>query len=219
MTSETFDRNYHVVDMILIINLAHRKDRREHILNELNRVHVPRHKIQFISAVHDAQNGSVGCTKSHILSLEFAIANKLNNVLILEDDFTIRNVRAWSQGWEFMYKALLSDEPPMPYHVIMLATGKPIRTSASDGPLRRVDSAQTTSAYMVHHSFYEPLLTNFKEGLKHLEKTRQPPRYAIDQYWKHLQGNSSLWFCFSPSLGYQYRSFSDIEKRVVHYGC
>lgn len=203
---------YEHVDLFMIINLSHRTDRKAHITNELNRVQIPQEKIKFIEAIYQPGFGAVGCTKSHIVCLEYAIQHKLKSIVIFEDDFTIRPLHVWYEAWAFLNK-----NQELQYDVIMLA-GNILRSVPFKEKMIRVLDGHTTSGYIVHWSFFESLLTNFQEGLRHLERTYRGRSYAIDQYWKRLQP-SAKWFCFQPRLGYQYPSFSDIEKRVVQYGC
>jgi hypothetical protein len=77
------------IDAILYINLEHRTDRNEHLLEQLDQhgwSHIP---IERVDAIRD-DPPLRGCTKSHIKALEYALSNPLwkSSVLILEDDFT-----------------------------------------------------------------------------------------------------------------------------------
>jgi len=75
------------IDAILYINLEHRKDRNEHILNEIHKICTDNSKIHRIDAIKN-DNGALGCGLSHIKALEYAVKNEWKTVLILEDDFT-----------------------------------------------------------------------------------------------------------------------------------
>ena len=50
-------------DKILYINLKHRKDRNEQILNEFKKININKNKIHRIDAVHEKYNGHIGCAK------------------------------------------------------------------------------------------------------------------------------------------------------------
>jgi hypothetical protein len=83
--------------------------------------------------------------------------------------------------------------------------------------LSRVREAQTTSGYLVHARYLPKLLGNFLESSFKLNKNCSLyDKYAIDQFWKRLQPRDR-WYAFSPLLGRQLPSFSDIEKREVDY--
>ena len=58
-------------DMVLFINLEHRKDRLIHITGELNKTNINKKKIYRIPGIYNKEFGALGCTKSHILALNF----------------------------------------------------------------------------------------------------------------------------------------------------
>ena len=104
------------------------------------------------------------------------------------------------------------------YDVIMFSANE-VKIEPSEYPnLNRVYDAQTTSGYMVNAKFANTLLENYKQGATLIqdsyntkgkgEEIQQP--YCIDQYWKKLQPKSK-WYVFSPKLGKQRDSFSDIQ--------
>ena len=73
---------------VIYINLDKRTDRNEQILGELKYFTT---RYNRLSATQN-QKGYLGCSMSHIRSLEYAINNNLDNMIVLEDDFTfVRN--------------------------------------------------------------------------------------------------------------------------------
>ena len=58
------------LDKILIINLKHREDRKNEMLQELNKFQIEKEKIIFIEAVYNKEDGALGCTASHIKCME-----------------------------------------------------------------------------------------------------------------------------------------------------
>lgn len=72
-------------DLIVYINLDHRKDRKKEIEHELKNLNLYK-KAYRIPAYCDPLNGTKGCLISHIYALNFAIRKGAKNVLILEDD-------------------------------------------------------------------------------------------------------------------------------------
>lgn len=197
------------IEKIFIINLDHRNDRLQHVLNELQKVSIPKKIIQRISAIQDP-NGAIGCTKSHILCLDLANQNNYKNVLILEDDFTINNSTHFT---EFIF--YLINNPNFSYNVICL-NANIIKQIEYNQYFNRLIESQTTSAYLVNNNYYLKLLNNFKEGLLLFQKHKDKYNYAIDIYWKSLQLIDS-WFAFKKKIGYQYKNYSDIEKRIIFY--
>ncbi len=62
------------VDKVVYINLAKRTDRRESIEFQLKKVGVPPEKIIRFEAIEN-ENGTLGCTLSHISVMEMAEKN------------------------------------------------------------------------------------------------------------------------------------------------
>ena len=49
-----------------------------------------------------------------------------------------------------------------------------------------------------------------------LIKGKDKEKFACDVLWQKIQNNNK-WYAFSPKLGKQIVSYSDIEKKVVDY--
>jgi hypothetical protein len=85
--------------------------------------------------------------------------------------------------------------------------------------LLKVDEAQAASGYCVTKQFAHILLENFREGATLLQNTgHKVHELCLDQYWKKLQKDNK-WFALYPLIAEQMMSYSDIEKKVVYYGC
>jgi glycosyl transferase family 25 len=190
------------IDKVVYINLAHRTDRKEQTERQLMNLFPPEKIVRFEAIKND--NGAIGCTMSHISVLEMAIKENWKNVLILEDDI----------GWEtnFTNISILTNLMNLSYDVILLS-GYYIKYNTKT---LKIISAQTTGAYIVNNSYYQTLLTNFKEGLNNLIETNMSGKYAIDRYWKQLQSRDS-WYIVIPQICFQIPSYSDIQKKNVNY--
>ena len=70
------------IDVIFYINLEDRLDRKEHFLNEIRRLCLDEEKVIRIDAVKE-KNGALGCTKSHIKTLELFMSNDAWNTCIV----------------------------------------------------------------------------------------------------------------------------------------
>jgi hypothetical protein len=68
---------------IYVINLKHRSDRREEILNELK--DTTTFNIKFFDAVKH-QKGWIGCGLSHLSLVKYAQDNNLSYIIVVEDD-------------------------------------------------------------------------------------------------------------------------------------
>jgi GR25 family glycosyltransferase involved in LPS biosynthesis len=204
---------YEYIDMIVYINLDKREDRNKEIIAEFKRAGIPNNKITRLSAIYNIK-GAIGCTMSHIKTLQLILTSKWNRVLILEDDFNfIDNIKTINKS----YDKFFSNFDDNMWDVVNLSRGayQDLEPMNNDY-LSKVNHVSTTSAYMVNLNFCEKLLANFKEGLGYLLRATEPRLFAIDIWWKNLQQISN-WYIFNPSLGYQRDSFSDIESRVVNY--
>ena len=204
------------IDAILYINLAHRCDRNEHILTEINKLCKDNSKIHRICAIKKDE-GALGCALSHIKALNFALEHTdWKNVLILEDDFTFKsnNTHEINNDIDILFKTnpdfnvgiLSSNLSYLRYH------------NTSHFRIKKVLFSQTTSAYILKRDYISKLLSIFEEAVENINKYGVKHEYHIDQYWSKLQAIDN-WFILYPPIGYQYDNYSDIENRFVAYNC
>jgi len=199
------------LDHIYYINLEHRKDRKDSIVNEIKMIDPELKKTTRINAIKH-EKGAVGCGKSHILALEDAEKNNYEIIMILEDDFLFfSKLEILNQ----VYKELVDFDKDYNLFLIgkNLHRGKKITRN-----LIEVYNAQTTSGYIIKNKFIPELKKNFTEAVKGLEEGKKTGDYAIDIYWKKLQGEGKKIYTSNVKLGYQKSGYSDIEKRNVSYG-
>jgi GR25 family glycosyltransferase involved in LPS biosynthesis len=201
------------VDAILYINLEHRKDRQEHMLNEIRKIDPILQKVHRINAVWNPALPELGCSLSHIQALKHCLTNPTwTTCMILEDDFT------FSDDADQQIKHLLESLPV--FDVLLLGTAiwdfHAIPTS--DPMIRKVNCSQSASGYIVHRSYLQTLLTNFEESAEKLKTEGRRKEWCLDQYWKKLMPQSN-WYTHRDRLGFQYANYSDIEKQVVNYNC
>lgn len=189
------------IEKVVYINLDHRTDRMESVVNELRKV-FPKNKIIRFSAIKDDTHGGIGCTKSHIAVLKMAIENNWKNVLIVEDDMIWKDKAGFGKVENYMKE---------PYDVIVLG-GHRMRFDKGG----KLINALSTTAYLVSKHYYYKIISNFEEGLDNFLKTYKYSQFAIDQYWKILQ-KSDNWKGITPSLCIQKESYSDIEKKKVNH--
>jgi glycosyl transferase family 25 len=187
-----------MIGNIVYINLDERVDRNLQVQQELRKV-FPDVAIHRLSAIK-FNPGYIGCTQSHIAALELGKRNNWPRVLIVEDDIV------WTAFDPQQLEILLSKP-----HDVVLLSGTYIK---SDG--NRLLSAQTTTAYIVEAHYYDTILDNFRTGLDQLKAGGKYRTYALDQYWKLLQGRDT-WLISRPSMCIQRPGFSDIERCNVDY--
>jgi GR25 family glycosyltransferase involved in LPS biosynthesis len=202
------------IDVIFYINLEKRLDRKEHFLNEILHLCKDHSKIIRIDAVYD-KVGALGCTKSHIKTLETFMENPLwNTCIIFEDDFTFYDPCIENNNNRL--NTIFTEFPD--WGIIHLSTNqlrKPA-TKTSNKEILKVNYTQTSSGYIIKKEYAKDLYNNFKKSEELLRNCWDPENYALDRYWNTLTMNR---YCFNPNMGYQYYSFSDIEKQNVNYKC
>ena len=202
------------IDAILYINLAHRIDRKEHILFELEKCGVDSSKIHRIDAVH-RMPGALGCGLSHIKALTEAFSHsEWNTILILEDDFTFRSdsemnnkIKQLCTSHTYFDVGLLSYNPEF------------VKYRDTNIPsIKKIIYSQTTSAYIIRRHYIPTLLQNMKAATYDMERFGKRHENCIDIHWAKLQP-SGHWYSIFPAIGYQYDNYSDIEQRITSYGC
>ena len=193
--------------MVYYINLDHRRDRNEEVLQEMKKL--PRGAVvERVPAVYEKERGHLGCSKSHIKTLEKFIKSGCDRCIIFEDDFE------FVSGGPKRLRNFLNGG--FPFDVVMLSSNDIDSQPCEYQGFKKVTNSQTTAGYMVSKEFAPILLKNFKQGAILLAQDYEHSRYAVDQYWKLLQP-SSKWYVFDPACGRQRKSYSDIIGGVVDY--
>jgi len=196
-----------LLDNVLFINLEKRPDRLAHVTAELAKIGVQGERVNAV----ETRDGAVGCTMSHIKSLELAKQRNLPHVFICEDDITFLNPQLLLENIAKFESSGLDWEV-----LIIGGNNVPPYTQISDFCIR-VSNNQTTTGYIVKQEFYNTLIQNFKESaMRLLREPANRKQYAIDMYWKSLQ-TSGKWYMITPPTVVQYEDYSDIEKRHVDY--
>ena len=208
----SYNNPYDKIDIIYYINLDHRNDRNEYFLNEMIKMDIPSDKIKRISGFKH-NNGSIGCSTSHINILKEFINSPFNNCIIFEDDFEFTITKD-----EFKNQLSNLFDLNINFDVVCLSANVLSVNETDHNFLYKVINAQTTSGYLITKKFaINYLLENFIIG-KYLLETypNKEDIYSIDQYWKLLQPQNN-WYLFNPKIGKQRESYSDILKNNVNY--
>lgn len=203
-------------DIIYYINLEHRKDRYNNIINQLNKTNINPNKIKRINGIYIKDFGILGCAKSHCLALESFIKSSPENkyCIIFEDDFEFTKEQMFIH--EIINKVF---NEVIDFDVLMLSSnilnGQPTKYDF----LTKILNAQTLSGYAVNRKFAPILLNNYRESISLLEKEGYKCHpYCFDIYMKRLQPFTK-WYSLNPLIGKQIESYSDIENKVVSYDC
>jgi glycosyl transferase family 25 len=190
------------------INLKHRIDRREHVENQLALLGI---NPQRFEAIHNT-NGAIGCSMSHLKLLQNAYNNKLDHILIVEDDITFTKpdilkaqfskfIENHKNNWDVI---ILGGNNMPPYQEI-------------DESCIKVTRCQTTTGYLVNGHYIKALLQNVRMGLTRLmQNPLEHKQFAIDKFWFILQ-KVSKWYLIIPATVIQRVDYSDIEKKITNY--
>jgi len=196
------------IDKIYIINLEHRTDRLNQILNELNKMGLQDKGIRFNAIKNDF--GALGCSMSHLNVLKDARTNLYNCIMILEDDFEFLISKAdFEKKMDYIFNH-------MNFDVFMLGINLKKYNKCSYINIHKILNAQTASGYLVKNTYFDELINITEKSIPLLDKTHNKHLYAYDMFWKQLQPKHN-WFCFKNKIGKQRSSYSDIEKRLVDY--
>lgn len=198
---------------IFYINLDHRKDRKEHLQNELNKLDISMNVIR-IPAVRD-NIGAIGCNRSHLKALQKFIDSDATTAIILEDDFTFNDKML------DLFKEYLKHPPE--FDVFLLTANLREYDPHEIGDFIKVRRSFTTAGYWITKPMAQKLYHLWNISLQaHLMSSQKPdPRHCIDVCWWYLMEQFNF-IAMNPligQIGYQYANFSDIEKRETAYGC
>jgi len=197
------------IDKIYYINLEHRKDRKEHIENEIKKVIDPELSITKRFNAIANKNGHIGCSKSHLAIIEECIQNNYNNVLILEDDFTF--IIEKIEFKEYLEKFFTKYTN---YDMLLLGVNGPSFANKTD--FFKVTNSQTASGYIINNRVFKQFRDICKESINGLENKKSETIYCVDQLWKKIQRDGNV-YTFPKRVGKQRANYSDISKKWVNY--
>jgi glycosyl transferase family 25 len=191
------------------INLEHRKDRKEHVEQQLNNIGIKAERFNAIKL----DQGAVGCSLSHLKCLENALKNEWDHVLICEDDITFLNPSLFINQLNYFLENIETKS----WDVVLLGGNIIPPYQNINKSCVKVSKCQTTTGYIVQKHYIPILIANIKEGVNNLIKN--PTKhvfYAIDKYWFSLQQRDN-WFLIIPLTVTQKPGYSDIEKKNTDY--
>jgi GR25 family glycosyltransferase involved in LPS biosynthesis len=195
----------------LYINLENRKDRKEHIEQELKSVGINAIRFNAIKL----QNGRIGCSMSHLKCLQIAKKNNWPYVMICEDDLLFLDKEKAVHHMNEFFK-IHSHHKDL-CNVVLLAGNNVPPYKKIDNTCIQVSHCQTTTGYIVKNAYYDTLMQNIKTGIDKLMKNpNNHLMYAIDKYWIQLQ-KRDIWYLLAPIIAIQREDYSDIEQKKTNY--
>jgi glycosyl transferase family 25 len=201
-------KNIDDIKNIFYINLEHRVDRKEHVINELSKIGLSGNRFNAIKM----KNGAIGCSMSHLKILQEAQKNGLEHVLILEDDITFLEPDTFKTQLNRFLESKGND-----WDVILFAGNNMPPYDRIDDTCIKVSRCQTTTGYLVNGHYIGVLANNIKTGLTNLINNPENKfQYAIDKYWFNLQSRDK-WYLITPLTVVQREDYSDIEQKHTNY--
>ena len=174
---------FDTVPGFVYINLENREDRKKLILEEFEKLNIPKEKIYRLAGIPIPKNGHKGCVQSHILALEIAKLNRWQYVAIFEDDAEL--TVSHSEFKEKVSNAMKED-----WDVIILhGANQSVKTKINDNMYYAQHSTQSTG-YIIKESYYDTLLELFRDCNMRMSKDKWMKDgwegNALDQRWNEL---------------------------------
>jgi GR25 family glycosyltransferase involved in LPS biosynthesis len=206
--------NINLLEHTLVINLDTRIDRLVHAKKELASIGVlAPERFPAIKNKH----GAIGCSLSHIKCLEIAKSREWEYVFICEDDITFTNPQLFRHSLDRFQEN--SERDGIMWDLLLIGGNNcpPYNRIHNVDYCVQISNCQSTIGYVVRKSYYDTLISNFREGVMQLMRDPEnKPNYAIDMYWKRLQ-IYGRWYLIVPLTVTQMRDYSDVEQREVNY--
>lgn len=197
----------HYFDKILLINLAHRKDRLSESIDELYKHNIP---FELFPATYDKEDGARGLFNTMTDLFQKSVDNSWNNILVLEDDFKIvvPDLAAHMDkcvedliglDWDLFYMGGNVQSPLIP------VKGHP--------SLFRCDNVLSTHAVGYSAAAQSLILSELKKGQRRVEHVGEP----IDQLFERVVQSRSKSYISQYLLAVQRASFSDVLNFEIDY--
>ena len=203
-----------LVDHIYYINLDHREDRLEHILQEITKIppwvygEDPTVITRFSAIKHE--RGFIGRAMSHLAVMKDAREKDYQNVMILEDDATFVESSTEINSYFTAISEYLATgaEWDLFFVIANIWSAQVIKGHMERHKIIHVKNGQAGACYIVNRDYYNLLIANMDDCVQNGKH--------LDMHWKALQYYHK-WYAVYPSIGTQYISYSDIEKYEVNY--
>ena len=198
------------------INLEFRKDRNEHIINNIKKYEFFKNLNRF-DAIYDKECGAIGVVKSHIEVLELCLQDNNEYYLIIEDDFEIineKNFLNFIKDFEKIKNNINWDLITLTPLTFINNVDDNIKYESIDNFSRIINNV-CTSAYIIKKNKIQILLNNFKESLILLMKTKNQDKYIHDIYWFKIQKVLKFYY-YNDLFGSQLNGYSDVSNDYMN---
>lgn len=190
------------IDGCVYINLESRQDRKKLLIDELNKMKIPKNKIHRVAGVLTPKNGYKGCTQSHILGLRIGKMNNWDKTLILEDD---AKLTISPEEFQKEIDKILNYVNNKKWDVITLSKANQELEDLEDNKssnIKKVKRSTLATAYIVKNHYLQKLIDLFEEGNKNMgyniwreDGGQNYEPNVTDQIWRRLQKKDN-WYGF-----------------------
>ena len=210
-------------EKIYCINLDHRTDRWQQCCEIFNEYGIS-DKVERFSAIqykhkdplYSKAMGQLGCSSSHFEITKNALERKLENYLVLEDDFYFLDKP------EILFNKLNLNLKQLPLDWQMLYLGGNLDLSYERYPIQKhsnnlfkLNACHTTHEFSVNKSLYEKILKN---SLLNIDMQEWYNKYTvIDVYLSKEILKDNKCYIVNPLLSLQKPGFSNIEQNHYDY--
>lgn len=209
-------------DKIYCINLAERTDRWEQCLKNFEKYDIKNYErvdgIRINGDLPQKRKGQIGCSLSYASSINKAIQNKYNNVLILEDDFKFLLNKA------DLHLKINSAISELPADWDGLYFGGNVTSDYGRIPIKKysknllkLDSAHTTHCIAFSKNGLIKIIDFFKQNPTTWELQLVNNYICIDTFFAQDYQHINNVYITSELLCYQEESKSDIENTTYDY--
>lgn len=198
------DNPFDYFDEIFCINIDERTDRWELAQKEFEKIGIL-DKVQRFSAIKE-DDGRLGVIKSNLEIVKYAKKNKLNNVLVFEDD-----VEFLVDPNEYLKKAI-SQASGLKWSLFYLGANTHTKLIKIKPNLILLKNA-----FAVHSMAYSNLV--YDKFIRKYEGINKITRHGdiLDVYLAQEIQAKDVCLMVNPLLTTQRDSYSDIEKKIVSY--
>lgn len=174
-----------------IINLKHRTDRYNHMINEMKKLPI---SYSFVDGIID---DTKTCFQSHKKCILLAKEAKLPHILVLEDDAIFT---------DNMFDCLLqtfNEIQTLEWDMFFLGANLHAPATRISNSIIKLNGAYAAHAYLVHERFYDTILN-------------LPHNCEMDVHYDKLMREHNVYMC-DPMIAYQLPSHSDLQDGYRDY--
>lgn len=174
-----------------IINLKHRIDRRDHMINEMKKFPV---SYEFVDGIVDETKT---CFRSQKKCIQLAKENNLPYVLVLEDD------AIFTDDAIDIFQKTFNEINSLTWDMFFLGANLQSPAIRVSNSILQLSGAYAAHAYVVHEQFYDTIIN-------------LPHTCEMDVHYHNLMSSHNIYMC-DPMIAYQLPSYSDLQDGYRDY--